>query len=178
MIFKLDSHSPDETFLIGEKIGGCLQGHEIILLCGDLGAGKTMLTKGIAASLGIDPDEVVSPTFTLLNQFECQRKSPSGGTGDTDIQLIHFDCYRLADTGGMGAGDNRYSGTGCAGLMSGLVLPEIDEWLNVALVVIEWAQYLHHSYFKLKNAVSIQMTVTAPGNRVIQVDSRLTYLRI
>ncbi|MCK4836393.1 MAG: tRNA (adenosine(37)-N6)-threonylcarbamoyltransferase complex ATPase subunit type 1 TsaE [Candidatus Aminicenantes bacterium] len=75
MISKLTSPTPSKTYEIGSRIGNNLKGDEIILLAGELGAGKTLLTKGIAASLGIDPDEIVSPTFTLMNQFDFQFKS-------------------------------------------------------------------------------------------------------
>jgi len=67
-------------------IGQSLLGREIILLCGELGAGKTLLTKGIAAGLAIDPDLVVSPTFTLMNRY------------DGRFPLFHIDLYRLGET--------------------------------------------------------------------------------
>lgn len=80
MISKVTSYSPEQTFQLGESLGKQLKGNEVILLHGDLGAGKTLFTKGLAAARGIDPEEVVSPTFTLLNQY-----------GD----FFHFDLYRL-----------------------------------------------------------------------------------
>lgn len=67
-------------------IGQNLLGREIILLCGELGAGKTLITKGIAAGLAIDPDLVVSPTFTLMNRY------------DGRFPLFHIDLYRLGET--------------------------------------------------------------------------------
>jgi tRNA threonylcarbamoyladenosine biosynthesis protein TsaE len=79
------STSPEKTFELGEKIGKSLKGDEILLLSGDLGAGKTLLTKGIASGLGIDPKEVVSPTFSIMNRFEGK------------FLLFHFDLYRLGE---------------------------------------------------------------------------------
>ena len=61
------SSSPDETFNYGRQLGARLEGGEILLLSGPLGAGKTMLVKGICAALGIAEDEVTSPSFTLVN---------------------------------------------------------------------------------------------------------------
>src|SRR5688572_22200458 len=63
------SGSPDETFALGERLGGKLSGGEIILLTGGLGAGKTLLTKGILGAIGFDVDEVTSPSFALVNLY-------------------------------------------------------------------------------------------------------------
>jgi len=71
-----------ETRALGERIGRRLKGGEIILLSGDLGAGKTVFTKGIAAGLeSLDP--VVSPSFTLVNIYKAR------------LDIVHVDLYRL-----------------------------------------------------------------------------------
>ena len=75
--------SPQATDDLGFKIGQRLQGGEIIALTGDLGAGKTTLVKGIAKGVGISPEQVTSPTFTLVHEY-------SGF-----IRLIHADLYRV-----------------------------------------------------------------------------------
>jgi len=68
----------------GTSIGKSLNGGEIILLNGDLGSGKTLLTKGIALGLDIDPSNtVVSPSFTLINIYKAR------------LDIIHADLYRL-----------------------------------------------------------------------------------
>jgi tRNA threonylcarbamoyladenosine biosynthesis protein TsaE len=78
------TNSPEETRALGRKIGERLSGGEIILLHGDLGAGKTLLTKGIAEGLGAPPKTaVVSPTFTLVNVYEAR------------LDIVHVDLYRL-----------------------------------------------------------------------------------
>ena len=79
----LISHSPEETEALGETWGREAESGLVIGLCGDLGAGKTQLVKGIARGLGIT-DRVHSPTFTLLNVY-------SGGR----LNLNHLDLYRL-----------------------------------------------------------------------------------
>jgi tRNA threonylcarbamoyladenosine biosynthesis protein TsaE len=78
------SHSAAETFEFGRTLAPALHRGEILALCGDLGAGKTHLCKGIAAGLGCDPDEVTSPTFTLVHEYR-------GGR----LPVFHFDFYRL-----------------------------------------------------------------------------------
>lgn len=181
MTSRLNSPSPGRTFDIGKKIGRCLQGNEIILLCGELGAGKTLLTKGIADSLGIDPDEVVSPTFTLLNRYEFPGRKIQHHNGSMDSWLIHFDCYRLADLvagNGPAPAISRPGEEKCQGRANGLVLPEIDDWLDLAVVVIEWAQYLHLSYFNLDKTVSIRIDIISDQRRRISIDSRLAHIRI
>lgn len=72
----------------GEKLGAVLVGGEIIELVGDVGAGKTTLTKGIAAGMGVDED-VQSPSFTISRVYD----TPS------NLHLSHYDFYRLHDAG-------------------------------------------------------------------------------
>jgi len=74
----------EETIDLGEKLGRLLSGGEFILLVGDLGGGKTQLTKGIARGLGIQ-ETIISPTFTIERVYE----NPRG------LVLHHFDFYRL-----------------------------------------------------------------------------------
>lgn len=106
------TQSADETFALGRRIGEQLTGRAIFLLTGDLGAGKTVFAKGLAAGLGIDPADVTSPSFTLINVH--------GGR----LRFYHIDLYRL---------DAAASRT--------LGLEEILEEEN-AVVVIEWAERL------------------------------------
>lgn len=77
------THSADETFELAYQLGEAINDPAVFLLQGDLGAGKTVFAKGIAAGLDIDPAEVNSPTFTLINQHEGRRR------------LYHLDLYRL-----------------------------------------------------------------------------------
>jgi tRNA threonylcarbamoyladenosine biosynthesis protein TsaE len=78
------THSSEETIAQGREIGAKLKAPVLILLSGDLGAGKTTLTKGIAAGLGAArEDDVTSPTFTLVHRYE----------GST--RVYHVDLYRI-----------------------------------------------------------------------------------
>ena len=79
------THATDETIALGERLGAQLRPGDVLVLTGDLGAGKTQLTKGIAAGMGIE-DDVTSPTFNILMVYE-----------GAQMQLFHFDLYRLDD---------------------------------------------------------------------------------
>ncbi len=104
------SHAPEETFDLAERIGASLRGATILLVSGDLGAGKTLFAKGLAAGLDIDPADVTSPTFTLINVYEGR------------LRMYHVDLYRLD----VGAGE-------------AIGLEEILEEVG-AVVLIEWAE--------------------------------------
>jgi tRNA threonylcarbamoyladenosine biosynthesis protein TsaE len=107
------SLSEKETFELGAQVGAHLKGGEIILLSGALGAGKTVFVKGIASSLGMDTDEVTSPSFTLVNRYD-----------DGRLTLYHLDLYRLNE------------GASAAHAV------DLDELLTDerAVLVIEWAE--------------------------------------
>jgi tRNA threonylcarbamoyladenosine biosynthesis protein TsaE len=78
------SRSEHETRGIATALAETLQAGAVVLLSGDLGAGKTAFVRGLAEGLGIDQDEVTSPTFTIVHEYR-------GGR----LPLIHVDLYRL-----------------------------------------------------------------------------------
>jgi len=106
------TRSPEETFHLGRKIGESIAGGSIILLHGDLGAGKTLFTKGLAEGIGVDAEDVTSPSFTLVNIHEGR------------LRLYHVDLYRLDE-----------------GACRELGLEEMFEDPN-GVTVIEWAERL------------------------------------
>jgi tRNA threonylcarbamoyladenosine biosynthesis protein TsaE len=79
-----DSSSEDDTRAIAAALAPSLAPGAVVLLSGDLGAGKTAFVRGLAEGLGVDPGEVTSPTFTLVHEYR-------GGR----LPLIHVDLYRL-----------------------------------------------------------------------------------
>jgi tRNA threonylcarbamoyladenosine biosynthesis protein TsaE len=82
MVF--ETRSAEETIVLGERLAGQLPRRAVVLLIGELGAGKTTLAKGIAKGLGAaDPDDVASPTFTLIHEY------------GTNPKVYHIDLYRL-----------------------------------------------------------------------------------
>ena len=108
------THTPEETFALGKQIGTRLHGGEVLLLDGPLGAGKTIFTKGLASALDVDPDEVTSPSFTLVNPYSGR------------LPLFHVDLYRLDE------------GAAAAHAV------DLEELLadEEAVIVIEWGERL------------------------------------
>lgn len=106
------SHNEQETFDLGFRLGQQLSGGEILLLSGPLGAGKTLLVKGLARALEVDEDGVSSPSFTLVNPYQGR------------LLLYHIDLYRLDE------------GASAAHAV------DLDELLSDedAVIVIEWAE--------------------------------------
>jgi tRNA threonylcarbamoyladenosine biosynthesis protein TsaE len=106
------SQNEQETFALGKRIGEQLSGGEILLLNGPLGAGKTVFVKGIAHALGLDAEDVTSPSFTLVNPHQGR------------LLLYHIDLYRLDE------------GASAAHAV------DLDEILTdeKAVVIIEWAE--------------------------------------
>lgn len=109
------TRSAEETFELGRRLAEQLDHKAIFLLSGDLGAGKTAFAKGLAAGLEIDPADVTSPSFALINVHEGR------------LRLYHIDLYRLDQ-----------------GACFELGLEEIlDE--EKAIIVIEWAERLGYA---------------------------------
>ncbi len=107
--------TPQKTFDLGEKIGESLTGGEMILLSGGLGAGKTLLTKGILSALDFDVDEVTSPSFTLVNLYKTEK-----------FDVYHIDLWRIDERSDAGAA---------------VGLSEILED-EKAVTIIEWSERL------------------------------------
>ena len=85
-MMQITTHSADETQALGQKLASRLAPGDVIAYFGDLGAGKTAFTRGLAQGLGIT-DPVTSPTYTIVNEYL------SGS-----IPLFHFDMYRLSSS--------------------------------------------------------------------------------
>lgn len=85
-VLHFDSASPEATMRLGERIGRGLRAGDLVLLHGELGAGKTCLVRGVARAMGIDPGDVNSPTYVLINEYPAPHGRP---------HLAHMDAYRL-----------------------------------------------------------------------------------
>ena len=82
MTVATSTRSADETSLLAQRVGALLRAGDVVVLAGELGVGKTVFAKGVARALGIT-EPVVSPTFTIVRQYE--------GT----VPLVHVDVYRI-----------------------------------------------------------------------------------
>ena len=108
--------NPEHTKRLGETLARVLKPGDILLMSGDLGAGKTTLTKHIAAGLGIDERQVTSPSFAIIHEH-------TGGR----YPLIHADLYRLGP---------------CADLTE----TGLEEYMyGDNIVIIEWAEYMENA---------------------------------
>ena len=104
------------TIELGRKLAHLLRPPQLLILRGDLGTGKTTLVKGIALALdAADPDEVTSPTFTLIHEYD-------GSLDGSPVKLFHIDVYRLE-------GERQLESLG----IDDLLTPD-------ALVLVEWGE--------------------------------------
>ena len=135
------SHTEAATFQLGERLGSELAGGEVILLNGPLGAGKTLLVKGMAHALGVPEDDVSSPSFTLVNPY------------DGRLRLYHIDLYRLDE------------GASAAHAV------DLDELLSDerAVIVIEWAERMGR-YPLPPTTWNISMTGDGDAPRTISIN--------
>jgi tRNA threonylcarbamoyladenosine biosynthesis protein TsaE len=118
--------SPAATHDFGRRLGAVVTPGQVIALSGELGAGKTTLTQGIAAGLGIGA-RVTSPTFTLVNQYK---------QGERRLLLVHIDTYRLGDDAA--SAQIEALNLGMDEILNDAPLP--DDHTDGAVVVIEWAE--------------------------------------
>jgi tRNA threonylcarbamoyladenosine biosynthesis protein TsaE len=133
------TRSAEETFELAYEIGEAIDSPVVFLLQGDLGAGKTVFAKGLGAGLDIDPAEINSPTFTLVN-------SHSGR-----LRLYHLDLYRIE------------------GGVADIYAIGLDEMLSDpdAVVVIEWPERL--GTFALRGAYRVTLSDLNADVRRIEV---------
>ena len=110
----------DDTVALGVQLGGQLRAGDVVVLSGPLGAGKTVLAKGIAAAMDVD-GPVTSPTFVLARVHPARRPGAPA--------MIHVDVYRLLDHTG-------------ADLLDELESLDLDTELDGAVVVVEWGEGL------------------------------------
>jgi tRNA threonylcarbamoyladenosine biosynthesis protein TsaE len=138
------SNAPEESFEVGIELSNELRPGDVVLLRGDLGAGKTLLTKGILHGLDFDTDEVTSPSFALVNLY----KTPQ-------LDVYHIDLWRIeaSEDAGFDIG-----------------LEEIVDEPN-AIVIVEWAERLGKYRFDSR-VFDIQIDGDGDDARTITVEMR------
>jgi tRNA threonylcarbamoyladenosine biosynthesis protein TsaE len=145
-IHEFTTQSGADTIDVGRKLAGLLRPPQLLLLRGELGTGKTTLVKGIAQALdAADPDEVTSPTFTLIHEYEgLQHGKP--------VRLFHLDVYRIE-------GERQLETLG------------LDELLtDNSLVLVEWGE----KFKSLVKRATGEIVITSEGGdaRKIRVTLR------
>ncbi len=131
--------SPEETFDLGEKLGESLNGGEVVLLSGVLGAGETLFTKGVLHAFRYDVDEVTSPSFTLVNFYRTEK-----------FEVYHVDFWRLDEN---------------SDVASAVGLDEILE-NETAVVIIEWSERLKEIAFSNK---VIRVSISGDGDETRKI---------
>lgn len=131
--------SEEETSELGRALGRGLRGGELLVLEGDLGVGKTTFTRGLAAGIGVDPEEVSSPSFTLVQEYR-------GGR----VPLFHVDLYRLVD------GDDDVASLGLEELIAA-----------GGVVAVEWGDKLPP--FLRQGALVVRFHDLGEGSRRIEI---------
>jgi tRNA threonylcarbamoyladenosine biosynthesis protein TsaE len=138
---ELTATSSEETFRLGEEIGRKLNGGELILLTGGLGAGKTVFAKGVMAGLDFDPEDVTSPSFTLVNLYHAR------------LDAYHIDLWRLDETN------------------DAAVAVGLDDILanDKAVVIVEWAEKFGSRTFD-SQTIRVTITGDGSEPRRIRID--------
>lgn len=131
--------SVEETLALARALGEKHAGGGLFYLEGDLGAGKTVFAKGLAAAYGVDPSEVVSPTFALVNRYSSGERT-----------VYHVDLYRI---------DNERE-------LAELGLEEMESEPGVALIV-EWAEKLGR--FRRPEAIVVRLEVAGENRRQVEI---------
>jgi len=134
-VHEFTTHSGADTIEVGRKLVRLLKPPQLLLLRGELGTGKTTLVKGIAQALdAAEPDEVTSPTFTLIHEYEGTREG-------TPVKLYHIDVYRIE-------GERQLETLG------------LDELLTPdALVLVEWGD----KFKSIKKRSTGEIVITSAG---------------
>lgn len=134
-IHEFVTHSGADTVDVGRKLVKLLVPPQLLILRGDLGTGKTTLVKGIAQALdAAEPDEVTSPTFTLLHEYDGVREGKP-------VKLFHLDVYRLE-------GERQLETLG------------LDELLTPdALVLVEWGE----KFKSIRKKSTGEIVITSAG---------------
>jgi tRNA threonylcarbamoyladenosine biosynthesis protein TsaE len=132
--YEFETASSADTIAVGRKLAQLLVPPQLLILRGDLGAGKTTLVKGIAEALdAADADEVTSPTFTLLHEYGGMREGKP-------VQLYHLDVYRLE-------GERQLETLGLDDLLT-----------DDALVFVEWGEKFKSILAKSTGEIVIRLT--------------------
>ena len=149
MNIQFETDSAEDALILGEKIGRHLETGDIVLLFGDLGAGKTTLTQGIARGLGVAKEEYVrSPTFTLVNEYKGK------------VPVYHIHLYRIVSSHDL----------------EDLGLEEV--FSSEGISIVEWAEKLFTPenaslpLLGIEQWIEIQITIEQDDSRKLDLKTR------
>lgn len=148
VIMNIQIGSDEEMVLIGQTVGRRLRDSQVIELIGDVGAGKTTFTKGLASGMGIT-DTVQSPTFTLSRVYKAS----------DDMELRHYDFYRINEAGVMGYEIDEAS--------SGDKVVVVVEWSSVVEGLLPSDRLQVHIEAVSETGRSLRFVPTGPRSRAI-----------
>lgn len=140
-MYNFISNSETDTLYLANKLASKLHNGDIVVLSGDLGAGKTKFTEGILSYFGLD-NEISSSTFTIVNEYNV----------DNNINLYHFDVYRLSST------DEFYAIGG-------------DEYFEKGICIIEWGEIIKDALPSNYIHISFERNLENENVRIINVKS-------
>lgn len=136
----IEVHAEHEMKTFGARLGALLKGGEVIELVGDVGAGKTTLTKGIAGGMEIDED-IQSPSFTISRVYDTPK----------ELHLSHYDFYRLQD----------------AGIMASELHETVNDPATVT--IIEWAEIITGVLPEDRLTVTIKNSADDEHARIVEL---------
>ncbi|MEM9346997.1 MAG: tRNA (adenosine(37)-N6)-threonylcarbamoyltransferase complex ATPase subunit type 1 TsaE [Planctomycetota bacterium] len=147
-LLTIETNTTEQTVAVGEAIGCCCSAGDLIALQGELGAGKTQLVRGIAKGMGLNPQQVSSPSYVMVQEYE-----PAHEKGETPL-LVHIDAYRISSP-------DELESIGWAG--------HGEELRENAVVAIEWAKLIRPALGDDMLWVAIEHR---PNGRIISISAR------
>lgn len=141
--FGFDSSCADSTAAFGRGLAGVLRGGDVVLLRGELGAGKTTLVRAVAQGLGVAPGLVSSPTFVVVNQYPAR-----GG-----VEVVHVDAYRLGGAGELdSAGWDRF-------------FDEAGHARDLVIVLVEWPERIEEAWASRDGHAEVRLEASGGPDR-------------
>lgn len=139
-MYKYISNSEKDTINLALNIASQLNIGDVVVLSGELGAGKTKFTEGILTYFGLE-DEISSPTFTIVNEYNTQ----------SHLNIYHFDVYRLSDI------DEFYAIGG-------------DEYFSKGICIIEWGELIKDALPKNYIKIDFEKSLDNDNQRIINIE--------
>jgi len=140
MDISVQTHNEEETMAAGRALSSRIEPGRVIAIYGDLGTGKTHFVKGFADGLGIPPEQVDSPTFTLLQEY----RTPEG------LMLYHFDFYRLKTK------------------QEAVEIGTEEYFYGDGISIVEWPDRIED--LLPEEAIRIRMKLAGPNSRSISIE--------